>query len=201
MKIKILRYLAVVLIVVICCGSANATTNADFVNKYYRIFESAEQVGPSIFFFKDVPPSSRAEVLADILDRAVAANPQNLMVIRNVIEILRGFQGPVTWNAHLEKSVLDQAKSPDLTIRELLIEMLAIARKDQNRDLILSFQNDPDQEIRYAALHDIVRWPDAESIYQKFIQDHQSDPNYAKSVQAARNHINIVHELQKADGN
>jgi len=80
----------------------------------------------------------------------------------------------------------------------LLVGLLGKAGENETRELVLSFQNDPDEKVRSAFIRGIVDWPDAKTIYQKYIEDHQADPNYAESVQYARNWLNIVNERAKS---
>jgi len=77
-------------------------------------------------------------------------------------------------------------QSPDPIVRSCASYVLAAKQKDKARKIILTFLNDPDDHVRPSLMDDIKHWPDAGTIYQKYIQAHDGDSNYKESVQSAR---------------
>lgn len=175
-----------------CSGLLVASASEkEWSDKYYGGFGTNDGTSAiTIFhnFSQEVPEGLKAEVLAEIIDRAKQQHDNK--IIWAVLSFLNGSEGrQIEWNNHLRDSLYPLAKSPDEVVRSLLVDLLGHVRKDDARELILSFQNDPSEKVRSSFIHSIVEWPDGEQIYQKFIQDHQSDSNYAASIQYAKNCI------------
>jgi hypothetical protein len=203
MKTKILGYVAISALALISLEFVRADSIDDFVNKYYPPLKQNEndgtgQLGILTNFFKEVPPASQAEVLARILEKASITTPPDNDLIESILSVSKGFQdNKVEWNAHLEKLIYAQAKNPDPNVRALAVYALAKIRQDTAHDFVLTFLNDPDERVRHVTLSSIDTWPDAEAIYQKFIQDHQSDTSYSKSIQDANVLVKLIHEKAK----
>jgi hypothetical protein len=184
---------------------ADNSASINFTDKYYYHEFDTDGTGnllASRQFIKEVPPAEWADILAEIMDRASAAQPPNYRIIKNIIGFLGGnSKSPdkITWNEHLEKAVYAQAKSPDWNVRTLLINSLDMAQPEKARNMILSFQDDSDDRVRSMVLDTVTRWPDAEAIYQKYIQTHENDKNYALSIQQAKANLDIVHRIQKGE--
>jgi len=196
----ILGYIAISVFAFITVESVWADSVDDFANKYYPPLKANENDGTGLRivlhqFFDEVPAASQSEVLARIMERASAATPPDNALIESILSVSEGFQDKkVEWNTHLEKLIYAQAKNPDPNVRGMVVHALAKMRKDAAREVVLSFLNDPDDGVRSRALDSIDQWPDAESIYQGYIQSHHSDADHSKSLQYANDNLNVLHE-------
>jgi len=174
----------------------------DFVKKYYSTFNT-DGTGTTIAdleFKHEVPISEQAEVLARILDKAFAANPPNYQVAELVLVFIGSPSPKFIWNGHLEKAIYAQIKSPNSEVRSCVVDVLAAKRKDSAKDIVLSFQNDPDDQVRADLMDSISKWPEAEPIYHKYIQTHEADVRYALSVKAAKRCIILNRAILKNSG-
>ena len=200
MKTKILEYFAISVVAFVTLESAWADSYDDFASTYYPQFKSSEYDGTGRRivlheFFDEVPAASQSEVLARIMEKASAATPPDNALIESILSLSEGFQDKkVDWNPHLEKLIYAQAKSPDPNVRSLVVHVLAKMRKNDARDLVLSFLNDPDENVRSRALDSIDKWPDAEPLYRGYIQAHQADTDHSKSVQYAKDNLSAINK-------
>lgn len=203
MKTKILGYVVVNTLAFLSFDFARADSTDDFVNKYYPPLKANEndgtgQMGILSKFFKEVPTSSQAEVLARVLEKASNSTPPDVDLIMSILGISNGFQDhKINWNAHLKKLIYAQSKSADPNVRGMVVHLLAKADKDNARDLIISLLDDPDETVRCKALDGIDAWPDAESICEKYIQDHQGEESRSKSLKYAQDNLDAIHKQSK----
>ncbi len=68
---------------------------------------------------------------------------------------------------------------------------MAEREKVTKKEAVLAFQNDPDDNVRARLMSEIRLWPDAEPVFQKYIQAHENDPHYTRSVQSAKDCLAI----------
>jgi len=175
---------------------AKAQTIDAWVVKYAGSFDS-DGTGKMIAAaqFGEVPAKDQAEVLARILDKLTTEKPINSNAITGTCSAIGMIK--VQWTDHLKKSIYALTTSSDGVARACGLHLLATKQKDTAKDAILAFQNDPDDQVRASFMDEIRTWPDAEPIYQKYIQAHEGDANYDASVQSAKDSLAINRQMLK----
>lgn len=176
----------------------------DYADKYYDEFSKPQDDGISYLmgrFHSEVPASMQTEVLDQVLDRAASAEPKkNYRAMDVVFKYLQNFGQDLTLTPQIDSNLYALAKDSNWMTRRDVLQVVRALGRTKDHDLIVAALNDPSEEVRGAALNALRGRPDAEAAYQKFIQDHQSDPNYATSVQYAKGGLEAIHEAQKNTG-
>jgi hypothetical protein len=199
MKNRTLNCILIGLLLTVAVTVAKAQTVDAWVEKYSISFDN-DGTGKMLAAaqFGEVPAKDQAEVLARILDKLTSQKPINSNAITGACRAILMIKVP--WTDHLKKSIYSLTTSSDYIARSCGLHLLAIKQKDTAKETILAFQNDPDDRTRASFMDEIKEWPDAEPIYQKYIQAHESDPNYAESVQSAKDCLAIHRQMQKSSG-
>jgi hypothetical protein len=204
MKTKLSIILLVKMLFFLVVVNALADSEGHLVSEYYKKFNITNDGTASMialsYFRSTVPVALQPDILADILDRAL--HDQNPFIAGNILVMLNSddFGPPLQWNQRLQKSIYAQTKFPDWSVRRLLVDLIKHRQKEAARDVMLSLQNDPDDRVRWEALNAIERWPDAKSIYQAYIQAHQTDPAFAKAVVNAQVHLETLRQGKFSPG-
>jgi hypothetical protein len=187
MKRKALRGLLAAFFICVCLPSLSAETIDDFVKQYVDRFDSdgTGTVSEDVEFCSNVPRDERCEVLARILDTLSSRN----LIDEHTENDIWGACGAASllpeWTPHLKNSLRALTVSKNAGVRKSGVNQIAKRPKDEAKELILSFQNDPDDGVRSIVLNDIRLWPDAALVYRKYLTAHQGNPAYKQSLQTA----------------
>jgi hypothetical protein len=197
MKIHLLLIVGTSLYYLISNIPVSALTENALATKYYSEFNTHDGTGAMIAgsnFIHEVPVETRANILADILNRAISE--KNHLVMQAIIVFLIGGDGGArpAWNERLTQSVFALENGSDWNTKTLLVDLLSNRKERGARSIILALQTDPDDRVRFEALRAVAKWPDAVSIYQTYIQVHQGDPSYARAVRNAQSRMQRVRE-------
>lgn len=175
--------------ILICCllGNLRAEVSKEKINTLYTSLNDTYWCGNSMMgiglnFYKDVPRQDRSDVLAQMIERAVAI-PKDSAVIVNTFELVEGLQleGPLVLSKRLEIDLLKQAHHPDKRVREMLFNFLFRHFKEDYRSLILSGLEDPDEMVRQRALDSVRKWSDARQICQDYTQKNSPEGEHKES--------------------
>jgi hypothetical protein len=202
MNIQISRLTGLYLLLTCVVLYADTTQVKDYADKYFTDFNTWQDDGLSYMyarFYRDVPTSMQADVLDEILDRACSAQPQrHSLAISQVLGYIEQFRPDFVPSKRFDTDLSALTKDQNYTTRRDVIEFLGKMNRGQDRDLIVAALSDPQDEVRGAALNALRNRSGSEAIFQKYIQDHQSDPSYHTSVLYAKSGLDAIHA--KANG-
>ncbi len=150
-------------------------------------------------FVKDVPRRLQGEILAQVLDRACSTEPQKAYPVIFEVELtLPHLDSEVKLPTGLDRNLYALTKDPDYVVRINALDSLKEFRRSRDHDAIVAALSDSNDKVRAAAFAALYGRPDADAAtYQKFIQDHQSDPGYANSVKYAKEGLDTLGNAQK----
>lgn len=203
MKTNLIGFIALVMFFISALEITRADSVDGYVNKYYPLLKANEtdgtgQMGILLHFFKEVPDDAQAEVLARIFEKASTETPPDVALMSNMLSLSAGFQDKkIKWNEHLKNLVYAQAKSSNPDLRGFVIRMLAKKQSADAHDLVLAALNDSNEEVRCDALDGLQKWPNAVTIYNQYIQTHQGDASYSKSLKYAQDNLNALQQQGK----
>lgn len=201
MKTKLFEFVATIVLFFALLSLARADSVDGYVNKYYPLLKANKYEGAPVLvsrFLKEVPDDEQAEVLARIFERASAETPPDVTLMGNMLGLSAGFQDKkIKWNDHLKNLIYAQAKSSNPDLRGFVIRMLAKQQNADAHDLVLAALNDSSEEVRCDALDGLQKWPNAVTIYNQYIQTHQGDASYSKSLKYAQDNLNALQQQGK----
>jgi len=149
----------------------------DYTDEFYKEFSQPPDDGTMsliVRFHHEVPASLQAEVLDQMLDRAISTTPQKAyFAIGVVCMYLRNHGSDLIVNGALEANLYALAKDSNWITRRDVLQVLSSLKRDKDHDLIVAALSDPKDEVRAAAMNALRDRPDAEATFQKFIQDHR----------------------------
>ena len=164
-----------------------AEPDGRLVSEYYDAFNSSDGNtlrGATRDLVKEVPRADWPELFAAIIDRA-AKVPDDSQIIAVVASFSYSENPKLVWGGHLEQSLVAQATNSDASVRATIAHLLTNKQSDKYRELCLSFLKDPDDYVRERAITGIGTWKDGRELAAKYIQEHASSPEYARSVRKA----------------
>ena len=186
-----------------CAQCAESQSADSYADKYYQAFNARLDDGGIYLlasFRHDVPVSLQSEVLEKIMDRAFSAkSAKNYRVIICTLVYLREFGSNLILSKKLDEYLYALAKDENDSIRRDVIEVFAGLKRSKDDTLILNALQDSSDDVRGSAIKALVHKSGTQAIYRKFIQDHQSDPNYNMSIQYAKGALDEIHEAQKSN--
>jgi len=188
MKIHSLLFLVPLLTLSVRAAQADDPTVKDEVKNFYGLFESNSDDQTHFdavchSFLTQVPQEEQADVLADMLNHALASTPLNRDEICNVILFLQNLGKGIVWNQHLSDTLWSLSRTQDQYIRDDVIRLLGTQNDPTSKQLVIEALNDP--MLRYHALSAVTGWNDAIPALQSFIQNHQFEPAFASSIRDA----------------
>jgi hypothetical protein len=182
-------FLVTMLVLSLRVSLADDATVKDEVGRFYGPF-GLNSDGQAHFdalchgFLTQVPTGDQADVLADMTNQALTASPKNYSVVVDVILFLQNLGKDIVWTQHLSDTMWSLGRSADLNIIRLdALRLLATRNDPTSRQIVVAALNDPDGGVRYLAVNLVNGWNDALPTFQKFVQDHQTDPAYAQSME------------------
>jgi HEAT repeat protein len=145
-------------------------------------------------FEKNFTEKDQADVLAEIIERS-AKIPNDSYVLLHAMGMAGSFvrpDGTRPWNPRLESVLLAQAHNSNPYAREALVAVLLNRHENKQRDMILSFLKDDNDEVRQSVLDGInkAKWPDALTICKEYIDQTQPEGSYKGSVICAKRYTN-----------
>ena len=201
MKTQILLIIGFCAFAVVAPVAADALSTADYATKYYKAWSTSRgrtddgAAYATARFYHEVPASMQADVLNQVFDQAFSATPKNYQAMGVVMMCLTQSGANMVLPARLNTELDALAKdNTNWVARRDVLHVFAKLNRPQDRDLIAAALNDPQDEVRGAAIDAYRVQPDAESTFQKFIQDHQNDPAYRTSVMYAKSGLDAIHE-------
>jgi hypothetical protein len=200
MNMRVLRWVGLCLLVASALLHADDMNAAEYTNKFYKEWSAPRERGDDgaaytmARFYHEVPPALQAQVLDQILDRAASAQPKAYGVMGYVFMCLRNFGTKLTLPSGMDANLQALAKDSNWMARRDVLQVARALNRTKDHDLIVAALNDPQDEVRGAAIDALRERPDAEATFQKFIQDHQADPAYRTSVLYAKSGLDAIHE-------
>jgi len=185
---KINKIIITLFNIFILCASGLAEISDSIVDKYYEEMHTTDgtaSINIGINLSTEFPDASQGELFAVLIDRA-DKKQEDYSVLCNVLTYLINKDPSFVWSAHLEKSLLALTKCPDVKVRAGLIRLLTMREKNKYQDLCIAFLDDPNDDVRNIAIPAVGYRANGRNILKKYIQDHDADPNYAKSVARAK---------------
>ncbi len=200
MNIRILYLVGMYVLITASILDATDTDAKSYADKYYIAFNKWQGDGAGYMFAnfnKEVPVSLQADVLDQMLDRACANKPtKDYLAANYVFKYIAGVHPEFTFSQQFDANLYTLAKDSNHLARRDVIDFLGRMKREKDHDLIVAALNDPDDEVREAAIEGLRDRPDTEAVYQKFIHDHQSDPAYAPAIRNAQAVLDASHEAK-----
>ena len=204
---KILSIAIYIILVTASSVYADEITAQDYADKFYADWNHPKILGDDSgasrvgSFNKQVPDSLKGQVLDQLLNRACTAKPEKAWeVIENVESVLSVLGPAIKIPPHLDKNLYSLTKNANYMVRIYALNTLQQLKRSQDHDVIVAALNDSNDEVRAAAFAALYGRSDVDAAtYQKYLQDHQSDPAYAKSVKYAKGGLNAKTNAQKGD--
>jgi HEAT repeat protein len=178
------------MIIAICCARiVYAQEPAVFdIEKLIAGFSSTDSLSRRIAFDefdKTVSPSERATVLSDMWER-VQQTKQHKTRLTILAYLTDPHPGGTIFNDRLRNHILEAGNDPDPDMKRLVINVLVEQKSADTRSRLLRFLQDEDDDIREAAITEISRWDDSESILKKYVATNQGRKERTSSVRKAR---------------
>lgn len=201
MKNRILSIAALILLVNSTYLFANEASVKDYANKFYQEWSMprGRTDDGAVFmlanFNYEVPPSLQSEVINQMFNQACSATPQkNYKVIGYSLKYIESVRPDLVLTDNFKSNLYKLIKDPNWITRRDVLHFMGRFKKDEDRDLIIAALNDPQDEVRGAAISALRDRLGSEVIFQKYLQDHQSDPDHTTSAQYAQNALKAIHE-------
>lgn len=161
------------------------------MDEYYPLFNTPREGDSSLLplynrFHVGVPDAIRAEVLGEMLNKAHSEQGKSELVVWHIMEYLEGTEPNLANDPRVDQCLSILVKGPDPDLRKSVLMFLYSLKRDKDLALFVESLNDPEDKVRTAGLVAMYGRPESEALYQKFLQDHQSDSAYDKSMRAAR---------------
>ncbi len=196
MNIKILLSIGLCLVGMTAPLVADNLSAREYADKYFADFNTWQGDGLVYMYGRfdhGVPASMQPDVLDRIFDRACSAQPKrNAIAIHQVLKYIEELHPEITLSQRFDTNLSALTKDQNYTTRRDTVEFMGRMNRGDHT-LIAAALNDPKEDVRGAAINAIRGQPDAEATFQKFIQDHQNDPDYHTSVMYAKNGLDAIH--------
>jgi hypothetical protein len=196
-------FFVIMLLLSVDLSAGDSTTPSDYANKYYGIWDIPRSSGSdgTIIeleqFSQDVPKYMQAAVLDRMLDRACKTNPRSYRVVARVLRYIKNMYDNFPIGETFEHNVYSLAKVSDPIVRRDAIELLGHINREKDREFIVAALEDPSDSVRGAAIHALRDRTDAESLFNKYVQDHQNDADYRVSVMYAKRGLDNLHQTKQ----
>ena len=158
----------------------------DFVPKFGTTDSLARRVAFEEFD-KRIELSKRAELLSEMWE-FVESDPEQADVRLTILAYLigEGQSGQMPWDDSLGKHVFAASKGSDPEMRRLVLNVLARTETPAAHKQMLSFLKDEDDSIREAAIIEIFRKSDYQSVLSAYVKENEGKKERRDSVRKAK---------------
>ena len=163
--------------------TGNASTIEDFVPKFNVTDSLARRVAFEEFD-KRVAPNKRAAILSEMWE-FVESSPKLADVRPTILAYLIG-QKQMPWDDRLAKYIFAASKDTNPEMKRLVLNVLARSNTQTSRKQMLSFLKDGDDSIREAAIAEIVRGVDYQSVLKAYVKENEGKKERHNSVSKAK---------------
>lgn len=166
--------------------TGSASMMKDFVSKFNVTDSLARRVAFEEFD-KRVELSERAELLSEMWE-FVESDPEQADVRLTILAYLigEGQREQMPWDDSLGKHVFAASKGSDPEMRRLVLNVLARSNTQTSRKQMLSFLKDEDDSIREAAIIEIFRKSDYQSVLSAYVKENEGKKERHNSVRKAK---------------
>lgn len=176
-----------------------------YVDEYYPLFNAQREGDSSLWplynrFHAGVPGAIRAEVLSDMLNKARSEQSKSELVVWHILGYLESTEPNLANDPRVDQGLSILVKDPNPDLRRKIIMFLYSLKRDKNFALFVEALNDPVSKVQAAGITAMYGRPGSEVLYQKFIQNHQSDPAYDQSVNHAKEMLEASRQGVKMNG-
>ena len=193
MNIKLISLICLWMLAISTLTDASDMTADAYANKYYAILNVPRPASSDVSdldlmdtFFHQVPLALQAEVLDQMLDKACGTGSKNNYRVIYPILVYVGVMSNLKISERFDAHLHDLANNPFWGARRAALDLMIRLNRPKDQVRILAALNDSHDDVREIAVRAVGRQSNAAIILQKYVQDHNSDPGYNRSVLDAK---------------